>query len=178
MGSPKRIGDFIITYTGLRCHPLDPRPEEICLEDIATALSNECRYGGHIVPLFSVGQHSVLVAMHLPHWLRKVGLMHDAAEAYLKDIPRPIKKHLRDYGPAEARMARCIGLRYGLNLEFLSPEVHEEDMRALATEKRDLFAPSRAHEETVTPWRGKISPWTPEESKKAFLGMAWELGIR
>lgn len=173
-----RRGGFIITFTGLTCFPLDPRVEEIALEDIATALANECRYGGHCWPAYSVGQHAVLVAMHLPPLFRRQGLMHDATEAYLKDIPRPIKKYLRDYAGAEARMARCIGRRFSLELETLPPEVHEADVRALATEKRDLFMPSRVHEETATPWLGKITPWTSEEAKKAFLGMAHELGIK
>lgn len=179
MSAPKRIGDFIVTFSGLRCYPLDPRPEEICLEDIATALSNECRFGGHLAVAYNVAQHSVLVAMHSSARVRRQSLMHDATEAYLKDIPRPIKKYLRDYGGYEARMARCIGGVFGIvQLEALPVAVHEQDARALATEKRDLFTPSRLSEETVAPWLGRITPWTSEEAKKAFLGMAHELGIK
>lgn len=176
--APKRHGDYIVSYSGVRVYPLDPRPTEIFLEDIATGLSNECRYGGHVVPHFSVAQHSVLVAMHVPHRLRREALMHDATEAYLKDIPRPIKKHLMGYAEFEAVLARCIGVRFGLELANLPPEVHEADVRALATEKRDLFTPPRGHEETVAPWLARITPWTHEEAKKAFLGMAHELGIK
>lgn len=178
-----RKGDWMITFSGVQFWPLDPRPEDVFLVDIATGLANECRYGGQIWPAFVVGQHSVLVALSLPKHLRKQGLFHDATEAYIKDIPRPIKRHLRDYRPIETTLAGCIGRRFGIELVHLDPLVHEADVRCLATERRDLLPPQpvkwgEAQGGNPTPWLSRISPWTHEEAKKAFLGLAWELGIK
>lgn len=92
------ISPCIQTYTGRKFWPLDPRPEDVCIEDIAHALSLKCRFGGHCKQFYSVAQHSVLVCNTLnanggrrDPALMMQGLMHDAAEAYLTDIPGPIK---------------------------------------------------------------------------------------
>ena len=188
---PQRQGDWLQTATGIQFWPLDPRPEEVNVVDIAIALSNQCRFGGHLgkwvsikpghdrfIPqLYSVAQHSVLVALNLPPAFQKQGLLHDAAEAYLVDVPRPIKKYLVNYGVFEARLAACIGDRFGVELCDLPSEVHEADNRALATEKRDLL-PKRARWLPLPdPWIARITPWTAEESCKAFLGLVAKLGL-
>jgi uncharacterized protein len=89
------------TYTGLAFWPLDPRPDEIRLVDIAHALSKLCRYGGQCLSFYSVAEHSLLVASKAPDHLKLVALMHDASEAYLLDIPRPIKRHLAGYAESK-----------------------------------------------------------------------------
>jgi uncharacterized protein len=180
MSSPKRRGDSIMTVSGRVFWPLDPRPEEVSLDDIAMGLSNECRYGGQIDPYYTVAQHSVLVALSLPMSLRKQGLLHDATEAYIKDIPRPLKKYLHDYGPIEENLARCIGARFDVELVHLDRLVHEADERCLETEKRDLRNPLKGvtRSSAPRPWRARITPWSHEEARKAFLGLAAALGIR
>src|SRR5579864_5820813 len=89
---------FIPTYYGHRLNPFEPSPSEIDIRDIAHALSMDCRYGGHLIRHYSVAEHSVRLSYALSSiWentvkYAKTGLMHDAAEAYLRDIPWPIKQ--------------------------------------------------------------------------------------
>jgi hypothetical protein len=58
----ERVGDWIKTFSGINFYPMDPRPEDIRIEDIAHALSNQCRFSGHVAVFHSVAQHSILVA--------------------------------------------------------------------------------------------------------------------
>jgi uncharacterized protein len=181
---PQRYGGWIQTISGGQFWPLDPRPGEVTIDDIASALSNLCRFGGHVAAgFYSVAQHSVLVALSLPHNLRKQGLLHDAAEAYIVDVPRPIKRHLINYDVAEARLASCIGDRFGVELCALPRAVSLADERALATERRDLLVPApmpwgEPQGGRLEPWRAKITPWGPVEARKTFMGLALMLGIK
>src|SRR5579885_2784587 len=86
-----RHGDWIQTYCGVAFYPLDPRPEEILIEDIAHALSMLCRFTGHVKRFYSVAQHCVYVSHRCDPKDALWGLLHDAAEAYLNDISRPVK---------------------------------------------------------------------------------------
>ena len=167
-----RKGDWIQTYSGIQFWPMDPRVEDIDIQDIAHALGNLCRFGGHTNSFYSVAQHSVLVSGNLPtRELRLAGLLHDATEAYLVDVPSPIKRYLAGYKEIEARLARVIGERFGVTLEPLPAEVHEQDARALWTEKRDLKSaqPARWPGEEMQPWVERIRPWSPAEAKFVFL---------
>jgi len=112
-----RQGGWTMLSSGRRFWPFDPRPEDVDIGDIAHALSHVCRYGGHTRRFYSVAEHSINVAMALPPELRLAGLLHDAAEAYLGDIPRPIKrgKALRRWREAEERLERVIAERFWLN---------------------------------------------------------------
>lgn len=173
-----RIGDFTSTFTGRRFWPLDPRPEDIDLRDIARALSMQCRWGGHVREFISVAQHSVLVAEHLPVGLALRGLLHDAAEAYLVDVPSPIKKYLIGYGKIEARLLSVIGERFGIPyLDVMTEEVRIEDVRALATEQRDLRKPVDGWEPPMAPWREHIYSWSPSQAEGYFRGVAASLGL-
>lgn len=129
---------WIQTYSNQRFELENPRPEQIELRDIAHALSLICRFGGHTERMYSVAQHSVLVASLCPPELRMEALFHDAAEAYLGDIVTPLKRLL---GPAYTeltdRVERAIADRFGL--QWPIPDlVHQADKMALAIEKRDL----------------------------------------
>jgi uncharacterized protein len=172
-----RRGGFITTVSGRRFWPLDPRAADVDLGDIATALSNLCRWGGHLDRHYSVAQHSVLVALSLPHSLRPQGLLHDAAEAYCVDVPAPIKVYLINYEVIEARLAAAIGDRFGVELCSLDPQVEAADIRARVTEQRDL-RPTRHSIKSIQPWMARIVPWTVEESRENFLGLARKLGVK
>jgi len=94
-----RYGDWIGTYTGKHFYIIDPRPEEVCIEDIAHALSQICRFNGHTVTTYSVAVHCLNVEKYLSErgydkLTRLYGLLHDAPEAYIGDITRPLKKCL------------------------------------------------------------------------------------
>jgi uncharacterized protein len=109
----ERKGDWIQTYSGAQFWPLDPRADEIDLIDIAAALSKLCRYGGHCKRFYSVAEHCVLMARMMPRQLRREALLHDASEAYLVDIPRPIKPSLGGYAEIEHGLMLVIGKKYG-----------------------------------------------------------------
>src|SRR5262245_58620631 len=107
-----RVGDWMQTYTGLAFWPMDPRPDEVRLDDIAAALSKLCRYGGQGVKFYSVAEHCVHVAEAAPDYCKLDALLHDASEAYLCDVIRPIKSHLTNYVAIEARLQRVIAHRF------------------------------------------------------------------
>lgn len=180
-----RSGDWIQTFTGRQFWPLDPRPEEIFIEDIAHALSQLCRYNGHCEYLYSVAQHSIYVGRILPPELKLAGLLHDAAEAYCADVPRPIKKHLRDYAEIEARLQVAIGQRFGIDPDlFECAAVKAADNSVLLAEKRQLMKqPPKEWEEVgvpeaeivVVPWSTEVAKWTFLETFRVYNEAHWIL---
>lgn len=111
---PERTNrNYIRTISGKKFWPLNPRPEDVDINDIAHALSLMCRYNGHVPYLYSVAQHSLNVYFHSSNiW----GLVHDATEAYLPDVPSPIKTELPCFKMIEANLAATIANALGLSL--------------------------------------------------------------
>jgi hypothetical protein len=135
---------FLRTHTGKNVYPLAMTAEMIEIEDIAHALSFQCRFSGHTKFFYSVAQHSVLVSHHLMHLhndpeIALSGLLHDAAEAYLVDLPTPLKRLLADYGPAEHAIQRVIEAKFQLKCRLDDSCVAWVDRLLLATEARDLM---------------------------------------
>jgi len=162
------------TYSGYLVNPLALEPKDVRVLDIAHALSNQCRFAGHCRQFYSVAQHSVLVSYACEkHALW--GLLHDAAEAYLVDVPRPVKRSLAGYDEHEARILKSIGLALGLRGDCPA-EVLEADDRVLAAELRDLFTPAEDWPELdVRPWPRVVTPWTAEVAEQTFLARYREL---
>ena len=182
---PGRVGHAILTRMGIEFYPLDPRPDEILIHDIAHSLSLQCRWAGHCSEFYSVAEHSVRVSDYLLETcgpsLALVGLMHDASEAYLVDLPRPIKRHEAFSGPylaAEAALERAIAERFALSHPW-GPEIHHADNVILATEYRDLLPQGRADRYKLRglpdPLPGRISPVTPRAACATFLQRFQEL---
>ncbi len=125
------------TYTGRKYWPADPRVEDIHIGDIAHGLAMLCRYTGHTAYFYSVAEHSVLVSLMVPPELALEALLHDASEAYLGDIGRPLKHFLLDYQEIEKRNDRVIRERF-----LLPPTEHRlvkaADSDILHTEMRAL----------------------------------------
>ena len=172
--------DWMQTYTGRVFWPLDPRAEDVDIIDIAHALSNLCRYGGHSKIFYSVAHHSVLVSQIVPREDALWGLMHDAAEAYVIDLIRPIKHSAgaRWYREVEARVMVAVCDRFGLPIQQPA-SVDEADLVMLATERRDLMAPPpRPWRRDALPLPLQIRPWTPQRAEMEFLSRAAELGLR
>lgn len=94
MNCLERKGDWMQTYTGRKFWPLNPRAEEVYIEDIAHSLALSCRFNGHCKVFYSIAQHSVLVSQIVKPTQQLIALLHDSAEAYLGDIIRPIKRFL------------------------------------------------------------------------------------
>lgn len=176
-----RKGNWLQTFTGKAFFPQDPQPQEITIEDIAHALSHQCRFGGHTREFYSVAQHSVLVARNVPVQDALWGLLHDASEAYLVDLPTPIKRGSSlgdEYRKIECDLMKIICNKFGLPNEM--PEsVDRADKIVLVTEVRDLMeAPPLPWPDNCRPLSGKIIPWSPEEAKDRFLAIAEQFGIK
>lgn len=158
--------------------PLDPRPDEIHIESIAHALSMQCRYGGHVRHFYSVAEHCVHIARWCPPEARAWALLHDASEAYLVDVPRPVKAHLRGYAEIEGRLMAIIAERFGL-----APGepmiVREADRRILLTERAALMGPPPLPwaQDGLEPLPVEIKAWPPATARAMFLAMAWDLGL-
>ena len=176
-------GNWIQTFTGQRVAPLDPDPAMFELQDIAHSLANQCRFTGHTNSFYSVAQHSVLVSQNCDPADALSGLMHDASEAYLVDLARPVKHDPRMafFREAEDRLQRSINSAFGLPLEI--PEsVHVADRRLLLTERRDLLKPLiwTEAEKVIwdvadVPYEFAIKAWTPQEAETRFLTRYLEL---
>jgi uncharacterized protein len=168
---------WIQTYSGRRFCPTKPNPDAIVIQDVAHALSMQCRFSGHCHKFYSVAQHSVLVS-HICNFEDALwGLMHDASEAYLVDVPRPLKRsgQFNAYLDFEATMQKAICQRFGLP-EKEPPSVKRADTILLATEARDLMAPLHPDwTQPVDPLPFKIEAWSPEEAKNNFLKRFAEL---
>lgn len=165
-----RHGDFMQTYSARKFWPLDARHEEIHIEDIAHALAMQCRYGGHCERFYSVAEHSVLMARSVSHENAMWALLHDAAEAYLADVPRPLKRYLPGYKEAEAKVMAAICERFGLP-SAMPAEVHDADNRILADEIVQNMRPMAWHGEHTNPLGVKLEYWSPEEAEDQFLAM-------
>ncbi len=134
------MSPYIPTYTGKLFHILEPDPSNICIEDIAHSLSYCCRFTGHTKFHYSVAAHSIMVSMLVPPVDELWGLLHDASEAYIQDISRPLKYSglMTGYLELEKRMQNAVCDRFGLPHD--EPEsVHLADNIALATEFRDVM---------------------------------------
>lgn len=160
--SDARIGDWLQTFTGRAFYPLDPRPEDVDILDIAHASAMRCRYAGHTTRFYSVAEHSVLLSRLVPAEDALWALLHDAAEAYSADIPSPIKRMFPEWKAMEAKIMRAVCLRFDLPTE--EPEsVRYFDRAILSDERAALMAPC------VIPW-GNLPPPTGA----TIMGYRWD----
>lgn len=167
--------DWIQTYSGLQFWPLSPRAVDVRIIDIAHALSQKCRYSGHTKVFYSVAEHCVHVSRHVPPALALWGLLHDAGEAYLPDVPRPIKPQLTGFKELEAAVMAAVCERYGLSLEEPA-EVKLVDTRILGDEMEQVMGPPPVGWDLPEQKLGiKVGVWTPREARQAFLDRYCEL---
>jgi uncharacterized protein len=169
---------FIQTVTARRINPFAPDPAAIDIGDIAHALSHQCRFGGHCLRFYSVGQHSCVVSdltasrgADPPAALW--ALLHDAAEAYLGDVPHPVKHNSelgRIYRDAERGVQEAILRRFGLPLTA-PPLVAGVDRAVLAAERHVLMSDSWSWPELEGVKAGEVTiePWPPEHAAREFL---------
>lgn len=129
------IEPWIETHSGKEFHFLNPKEDDIHIDDIAFSLSNQSRFTGHTV-FYSVAEHSILVSELL--WLQTknndlalAGLLHDASEAYLSDLASPIKQFFPEYKKMEDKIDECIKKKYKL---LSDPRVKQADLQQLCTE--------------------------------------------
>lgn len=158
--------NFITTYTGKKFHYLYPAPKEIDIRDIAHSLSLTCRFNGHCKVFYSVAEHSIRVSQIVPARLKLAALLHDAAEAYITDIPRPIKNAFGLRAP-EALILSVILAKY--DIQGISPLIRDADNVLIATESRDLMPNTDGWAELPPPLEDKIEPWASKGIECAFL---------
>jgi uncharacterized protein len=183
---PSEAGPYLQTVSGRRVNPFDPDPEQLDIEDIARALANLCRFGGHSRIFYSVAQHSVIVSELVEQRGGDAedvfaALMHDASEAYLGDMPHPLK-HRSPLGAAfkvaEGHLEDVIRERFGIKPDV--PEIKRADRALLATERRVFSGESWHWPELdgVEPLDLELSAWSPEEAARVFRERFAELDGR
>ena len=173
---------WIQTHSGRRFCPTNPNPEAIVIQDVAHALSMQCRFAGHTKYFYSVAQHSVGVSYLCDEQDALWGLLHDASEAYLVDIPNPLKRSgtFDSYLDLEVKMMRAVCKRFGLSEEE-PVSVKKADKTLLVIEANQLMAPLRPDwDHTADSSLFKIEPLLgPTEAKNLFLKRFFELkGIK
>lgn len=133
--NPLYAGNHIRTASGIYINvfKIEEQSDRIYIEDIAHALSMQCRFSGHIQTFYSVAEHSLHVASLVPHKHKLAALLHDASEAYLVDIPAPIKPGLPQYKEIEDRVMHMIAKVYDFQYPF-AKEVKDADYAALKFE--------------------------------------------
>lgn len=167
---------WMMTYTGKQVYPLEMKPEDICINDIAHSLGLQCRFNGMVSDFYSVAEHCVLIS----EWLEQEGydedtqlsgLLHDANEAYLSDMIRPIKNALGDaYEPFKAAGSKIDVLLADMHkLEYpWSHAVHDADSRIINDEKTYLFGTGKPWVHGGDPLGVDIKCWEPREAERRY----------
>ena len=184
--SPPAPGPYLQTVSGRWVNPFDPDPEQLDAGDIARALANQCRFGGHSRVFYSVAQHCVIVSRVVEDRGGDVeavfaALMHDATEAYLGDMPHPLKHRSalgEAFKAAEDHLERAIRDRFRIAPDV--PEIKRVDRSLLATERRAFSAEDWHWPELegVEPLDLELTAWSPDEAAEAFARRYAELDAR
>lgn len=168
---------IIQTTSGRYVNLSQPEIGSIDIGDIATALSQICRFTGHTKTFYSVAQHSVYASRMVAPEFALEALMHDAHEAYVGDVSAPLKSLLPDYRLVEKRIDAIVRQRFNL-LPAMPSEVHEVDMVLLATERRDVLGDTGDDWpclRDVEPSTVTIKSWSPHLAMYHFLERFAEL---
>jgi hypothetical protein len=168
-------GDWMQTYGGMKFWPLDPDPDRIIIEDIAHALSNICRYGGHARKFYSVAEHSVHVSNYVLEKYALEGLLDDAAEAYIGDMIRPIKYSIKEYCKIDTKLSQVIRVKFGakksrdVNVEFVDNSILLDEADQVMGGQVDDWGLLGSRLDV------KIEFWSPEIAEMKFLNRFKEL---
>ena len=184
----RNIDHAIQTISGKFFWPLEAYADEVCLEDIAHGLAKECRFGNHTPFHYSVAWHSVVLSNVVPDHLKKWALIHDTTEAYLRDLPRPIKRHpaLKEYIVMEDKLMVVLAGFFGMSETVIPEELKEYDTDMCNCELLVLFGDigkaklrARGYEEDyvnkVLEWKSWIIEYSAEDAKLIWLAQYEEL---
>ncbi len=177
-----RRGNWTQTFLGTKVFPLDPRVEDIDIRDIAHQLSLICRYGGATRHHLSVAEHSVHVASQLPLAFRREGLLHDAAEAYIGDMRRPIKHEpeMSFFREVEEKLEAVIFERFGVTstpesraaIKSIDNRIIIDEVRCLMSEPPDGCTTRHAG---VVALDIHIDGWPARFAEEVFLDIFCDL---
>lgn len=162
---------WIRTFTGKKFYPLDPRFDDIDIEDIAHALGNICRFTGQCNQFYSVAQHSVLASMMVEPAAQLWALLHDASEAYLSDVAGPVKwaQAFDAYRALESRLQAVINVKFGLIgeppaiVKAIDDVLLQAELRDFMTGAEFRDTPNGA---ALVP---RIEPLDPVKARQLFL---------
>lgn len=158
--------DKIRTASGRLLDIHSPDANDILIGDIAHALSHLCRFAGHTVGFYSVAQHSYLTSTLVDDEHKMAALLHDASEAYLVDIPRPLKKYIPEYIAIEKNLMSVIARKFGFEWP-LHPHVKGADELMLTIEWDELMVCRKEYKRTLIPEGLRCED--PQTAKKRFL---------
>lgn len=176
-------GNWIRTNSGGRFYLQDARAEDVHIQDIAHALSQICRFTGHTSRFYSVAEHSVRVSWLVEPRHALWGLLHDAAEAYIGDVSRPLKHAagMEGYGTIEVDVERAVRDAFGVVLTpTMNADVKRADLQMLCVEARQLLGISDFKEAGWAYWTEpdpslSVQGWSPQVARSRFLSRFMEL---
>lgn len=167
---------WIQSYNGIKFDLINTTKDMIDINDIAHALSLICRFNGHCKEFYSVAQHCVLMSELIEPEFALEALLHDASEAYIADLVRPIKPYVGDYGIIEANLMQSIYRAFGMDLTFeCNDKVKVADNRMLFTEKAQITKHQLDWGWSAEPYDITITCWSPAEAETRFLNRFNEL---
>ncbi|HWY37097.1 MAG TPA: hypothetical protein VNY73_00965 [Bacteroidia bacterium] len=158
--------DCIRTNSGIYMNVFEPTLDMICIEDVAHALSNQPRFGGHLPEFYSVAQHSYLCSALASDKNKLAALLHDSSEAFLMDFPSPIKQRMLDYKGIEDRLMLLIAKKFGFKYP-LNDEVKKIDKDMLEMEWNELMLQKKSVDNFIC--------FSPAKAKEMFLGAYYSL---
>ncbi|AZV77703.1 hypothetical protein EBB79_07235 [Parasedimentitalea marina] len=170
------VGPTIALHSGSYFDFEDPESSNFTIDDVAHGLSQICRFTGQCKRFYSVAEHSVHASHNVPAGFEMEALMHDAPEAFVGDISKPLKTLLPDYKIIEDRAEAVVLARFGITPP-LSPQVKLTDLKMLraeqvkATGNQDVWPiVAELNATDIT-----LEFWQPEEAKRRFLERFYEL---
>ena len=163
-------GPTILLSSGVYFNYEEPAESDFSIADIAKGLSNTCRFGGQCPRFYSVAEHSVLMSHCVAEYLAFEALMHDAAEAFICDLPKPLKMLLPDYKVVEDRVEAAISARFGYPAT-MTPAVKEMDIRMLAAEQQQVMGNNHNwhHTHGLEAAPVTVNFWSPDVAEIEFL---------
>ena len=184
-GEPGDRDPWMQTFTGHKFWPLDPRLEDVRIEDIAHALAYICRFGGHTSSFCSIAEHSIYVSEICDPEDALAGLFHDAAEAYVGDMIRPLKDSgstmAEQYCLIEKRVLSAVFARFQIDhMSQALDRIKVADTRVLLAEAHRLmgdpdWARHAARTSGLSPYPHNIQCHSPRRAEELFLSRYHEL---
>lgn len=181
LGSHKKatnMNPWVQTHSGKKFHFLEPHHDEIDIEDIAHALSHQCRFNGHVERFYSVAEHCYHMCLCFSKKEGLAALLHDASEAYISDIPAPLKRFLPDYQKIENSIQNAIYSKWNVLVgKELNDRIESMDKAILLTEKMHVLnkALDWGIEDKVRPIPIRIDFLSQAEVKREFLNLFYSL---